>query len=250
MYAVRIITASLAFLFALQNLSAQQSLESFRTRLYRIHIEELASEEIQELFEETRQGKVYFSNGDEFNHRLNYNLFFDLFYFEDARGRRVFRDPHQIDSIRIDNRIFYYSEEPGYYEAMTSRNGHPLRIRHEIDITTEFVSTAGYGGTQWEGLTAKPQFLVSRNSLDIEDRTIFLENPNERDMRVTLHRQEKFFIPIGGEYIRVENRRNLLSDFDQYSSELRSFVRQESINFTDRNDMLKLADFIGQLQSQ
>ncbi len=226
----------------------QPKRETFRSTDRQVLIEQLASFEMQNLFDAARPGHVYYTNRKEERDRLNYNLLFDLFYYESRQGNRILERPAEIDSIHVGGSLFKFFPDKGYFEVVTASPGQLLLIKHGIDISSETVAVGPYGTTSRAASIDAVQSLVGTGDADIVDRTITVNNPGGQELHISLRREENFHLLKNGEPLNVRNRRILLREFSEYRSELRGFLRQHSIDFDREADMIVLAGFINSLQ--
>lgn len=239
--------AFLAVVFLLPtNGTAQVRNESFRSTESKVQIEKLASHELQNLFPDFVEAQLYYSDR-KMNILLNYNLLYNQFYFEDRGGLRTLDRLDQLDSIRIGDYVFGHIRDSGFFELSSTDMASPLLRRHMIDITTDVVAVGAFGTTDRTASIDAVQSFSGVAEGELLDRTISLDNPGGQEMRITLRRQEQYHILKNGKPIAVNSRRTLLREFDEYRTQLRDYLRRNDVDFDSREDMARLAGFIGSL---
>ncbi len=244
-YNVIIITTIVFFAFVME-VKAQLLQESFISASRQIRVEELASFEMKNLFPGMVEGIVY-QGGRESERMLNYHVLFGLFYTTDRRATRVYIRPDGIDSIRAGDMVFRFFHGDGYFQVVPAGEEALLLKKHSVDVLSETVTVGAYGSTSRSASAQSVESLVQPGMGDFVDRTVLLENPAGQELHVTLRRQESFYLLKDGSPVRVNNRRVLLREFPEHRSELRGFIRDHDIDFSDEADMARLAAFIHSL---
>lgn len=237
-----ITSAVLLFTFAVE-VKAQTLQETFVSANRQIHVEELASTEMQYLFPDMVEGTVY-QNGKGSERMLNYHVLFEMFYTTDRRGTRIYIRPDGIDSIRTGDMIFSFYDGAGYFQLIQADDNATLLKKYSIDIQSETLTVGAYGSTSRSASAQSVQSLIEPSSGSLVDRTVLLENPAGQELHVTLRRQEVFYLLKDGAPVRVNSRRALLREFPEHRSDLRGFVREHNIDFESESDMIKLASFV------
>ncbi len=231
----------IAFLFCATGvLRAQQ--ESFRSDDRRIVVESNASPEIQNLFPEPMEATIY-RGGRQVSQTLNYNLLFDIFYYEDSRrGFRLLDKPHEIDSIRIGEQAYTYLPDHGFFEVVESE---PLLLRkHAIDISPKVLVEGPYGSNVHASSVEVVMNFDGAGSGGVADPTVLVHNPGTERIEVTLDRQLQYHLLKDGVPVNVRTRSLLLRNFANDRGELRRFVRRNNIDFEVDQDMVTLAGFV------
>ncbi len=229
------------------NGTSQSRIENFRSTESKVQIEKLASHELQNLFPDFVESQLFYKD-HQTTLPLNYNLLYNQFYYADRTGNRAIDRLDQLDSIRIGDHVFEYIKGHGYFEMASADPVSRLLRRHMIDISTDVVAVGAFGTTDRTASIEAVQSFSGVAEGELLDRTISLDNPGNQELRITLRRQEQFHILKKGVPIAVNSRRTLLREFDDYRSELRSFLRQHDIDFDNTDDMILLATFLGSLQ--
>lgn len=244
-YSAIIISTILLFAFTTE-VKAQLLQETFVSSSRQIRVEELASTEMQTLFPDMVEGIVY-QNDKESERLLNYHVLFGLFYTTDRRATRVYLRPDGIDSIRVADMVFRFFHGDGYFEVIPTGQEATLLKRHSVDVLSETVTVGAYGSTSRSASAQSVESLVQHGMGDFVDRSVMLENPAGQELHVTLRRQERFYLLKDDSPVRVNSRRALLREFSEHRSDLRGFLREHDIDFSDEADMVRLAVFIHSL---
>ncbi len=231
----------IAYLFCATGvLRAQQ--ETFRSDERRIVVESNASQEIQNLFAEPTEAIVYYGTR-QVSHVLNYNLLFDIFYYEDSRrGFRLLDSPHDIDSIRIGGQTYTYLPDHGFFEVVESE---PLLLRkYAIDISPKVVVEGPYGSNVHASSVEVVMNFEGAGAGGVVDPTVMVHNPGTERIEVTLDRQSQYHLLKNGVPVNVRTRSLLLRNFADDRNEIRRFVRRNNIDFETDQDMVTLAGFV------
>ncbi len=235
------------FLLPAGNGVAQQRSESIRSTASAVQLEKVASHEIQNLFPDFVEANIY-AGGRHTKRPLNYNLLYDQFYFEDRRGNRALDNLALLDSIRIGEYLFGFVGGHGFFELVTVNDSGSLLRKHTLDITSDVVAVGAFGTTDRTASIDAMQSFVGVAEGELLDRKILLENSGGQEMRITLRRQEVYHVINDGIPVAVHSRRTLLREFSEHRSELRTFLRQNNIDFDRTEDMIKLTAFLGTLE--
>lgn len=221
----------------------QHKQESFRTNDMQVHIEEIASPEIQLLFPEMKQA-VIFRGKEPLQRNVNYNLILELFYSVDRRGQKVWINPAETDSLIIGDNSYYYFEDEGYFLAIKESPGRSLLVKHVVDISTQAVAIGAYGTADPTASVDVLRSLPGSSEGDYANRTFLLQNPAGQQLQITLRREDHYYFLKNDSPVDISNRRALQRSFSDHRSDLRTFLRRHNIDFDNREDMMSLAEFL------
>lgn len=220
--------------------------ETFRFVEQRIKLEEKVPGEEQLFFPEYIDGEVYFRNGQTNRGRLNFNMLLDEIVHLDRRGQEQVTDG-RIDSVRFVNGVvFVYVPEQGFMERMRANDQVALYGRHFLRVQTESMVRGPYGQPTRSSAVTRVRSLDTGGG-DAHERHFYLENPGDTPMDVNVRYQNHFVIRRNAEFHRAGNRRQLLGIFPEYRQELRNYLREHEVSFSNPEDMKALVDYISSL---
>lgn len=222
---------------------AQQRQESIRTNQRQVQIETMASPDIQLLFPESKAGVVY-QNNRAVERTLNYNVLLELFFYTDRRGQQVWINPETADSVRIGEEVFHYVPGSGYFMAVAGEPSGRLYLQFVVDISTETVAVGAYGTADHSASVDVVRVLPGGAEGDYASRTFSLENPSGQQLQIMLKREDRYHFLKDGLPVDISNRRILQRNFSHHRSDLRTFLRRNSIDFDNREHMMSLAEFL------
>lgn len=233
------------FLLIAQIAYGQNERETIRTSARQVVLSESASKEIQNLYPAPKESIVMFGGRKEIR-QLNYNLLLDFFYSSGDRGSITWFGPDDVDSVRIGETLFASFRDEGFFQPVPEAPG--LLIKHRLDVSTETLAKGAYGTTDetasievLRGLTTATEGLGTSH-------TAYLENPGGQELRITLKREQRFYLLKDGKPNDASNRRALQRAYPGYRREIRRFVRQHNIDFESKADMIKVLHFIHSLE--
>ncbi len=231
------------------SVSAQVTQEHHRSSESPLQVEEIASQEIQLLLPQSKPGLVFQDNEMRVFDRLNYNMLLDIFLVEDEH-RELFAmaDAHLADSIRLEGKLFHYLDGHGFYEYIAGNDHEGVYRKHRVDVDAETVALGAYGTANRTSSIDVVRSMVDPSGADIAERTVEVENPSGQEIHLTLKREEVFHFLRDGEPHAVHSQRSLNRAFPEHRSEIRRFLRDHSINFENREDMIRLSEFVYSLQ--
>jgi len=226
-------------------LQAQVQQEHHRSSESTVQVEEIASLEIQLLFPEFKPGVVYQGNEVRVFNQLNYNMLLDFMVVVVEDGELMaMDDPHLIDSLRLEGKLFHYIDDHGFFEYITGNDRQGVYVKHYVEVNAETVAQGAYGTANRTTSIDVVRSLVDPSSSDIAERTIEVDTPSGQEIHLYLKREKVFHLLNEGEPHPVHSRRSLTQAFPEHSRELRSFLRDYQINFSNGEDMVRLAEYI------
>ena len=226
-------------------LQAQVQQEHHRSSESTVQVEEIASLEIQLLFPEFKPGVVYQGNEVRVFNQLNYNMLLDFMVVVVEDGELMaMDDPHLIDSLRLEGKLFHYIDDHGFFEYITGNDRQGVYVKHYVEVNAETVAQGAYGTANRTTSIDVVRSLVDPGSKDIAERTIEVDTPSGQEIHLYLKREKVFHLLNEGEPHPVHSRRSLTQAFPEHSRELRSFLRDNQINFSNGEDMVRLAEYI------
>jgi hypothetical protein len=227
-------------------LSAQSLRTSFRTSARAIDLEELADPRVVYLYDEYQEGTVYFSGGRSSTMKLNYRLLVDDMVAITDRGdsRSLIRGA-AFDSLRIHDKLFIYHRTYGYLERF-SHEGKEFYIKYQSTHSMDEVIQGGYGQAPASSSTQRINLISGSNlgGRGPQGGDITLENVSGAEMEIVITRRPLIVHVLDGDFVTFTTRRQVNRAFPDHRSEVRSFFRRNSISFDEREDLIKLGEFL------
>lgn len=227
-------------------LSAQSLRTSFRTTARSIDLEELADPRVVYLYDEYQEGTVYFSGGRSSTMKLNYRLLVDDMVAITDRGdsRSLIRGA-AFDSLRIHDQLFIYHRTYGYLEKL-SHDGKEFYIKYQSTHSMDEVIQGGYGQAPASSSTQRINLITATNvgGRGPQGRDITLENVSGAEMEIVITRRPLIVHVLDGDFVTFTTRRQVNRAFPDHRSEVRNFFRRNSISFDEREDLIKLGEFL------
>ena len=183
------------------------------------------------LYPDFTQGEVNLNNGNHNNARLNYNFLFGEMEFIRNSDTLTITNKKEIHSIIIGIDTFLL--ENGYIRLIS--NG-PVRVGLKQNISLKDILRKGAMGT-----INRTSTVDTYNTVPVDGR-IYDMVPNED--WVFRKTEEYFFSVPSGEFLPF-SRRNVLKIFPGQKKNIEEFLRSEKISFDSREDLLKLAFYLG-----
>lgn len=219
--------------------------ERHQTKERQIQLNELASQEIQNLFQEPLQGTVY-GKGAKLSKLMNYNVLLDVFFIVD-NGRQSWVKPEESDSVRIGDFLFYFYPQVGYFEVISKPEEELVLRRHMMDISAQTVAVGAYGTPSQVASTEAVRSIHESSEFESVHQAAMMRNPGGEELHITLRREEAFFMVPGSEPVSINSRRALRREFPDHGRELVRYVRRNNIDFEETEEMVQLAEYIRSL---
>ena len=221
-----------AFIFiclCYQNVLAQ------KTRTFKINPGEKVVDAIPKdekySYPEFIMGNVYFKNGQSYPAKLNYNSLFQEMQFIDRKGDTLsLADAATIKQIVINTDTFFYDK--GYIKLVTDYGKIKLAGKEFIAFTDR-QKLGGYGGE----ISARIDTYKS-----IQDGTTFKELVAREIL--TFVKKTVFYLGNEFNHFKEANKKNLLDFYPSRSKEIKSYLKENKVNFSNEDDMKKMIRFL------
>jgi len=230
---------------------AQVQQEHHRSSAPSVKVEEVASTEIQLLLPVSKPGVVYQGKEVRVFDRLNYNMLLDILVIEDENNEMfAMADPHLIDSIRLEGKLFHYFPEQGFFEYLPGKGRQDVYVKHFVDVNAESVAQGAFGTTNRTTSIDVVRSLVDPSGSDIAQRTIQIESPAGQEIQIYLKRDKEYYLLNDREVHPVRSQRSATRAFPEHSRELRRFLRTNVIDYRKEEDIIRLSEYIYSLGVQ
>ena len=180
------------------------------------------------------QGTVHFRDGTISRGLLNFNrLSGEMEFIAPSKDTLALANTTSINYISLQQDTFYFDKV--YIELVhgntTAKLG-KLDIKKVMDIKKE----GAFGQmNSTSSITATSSFYSARQSYRLVEKT-----------ELTLQKETIFFIGDSQHNFSPANRKNISKTFSPKNSAIESFMKENKIELTKEEDLVKLIDFIGQ----
>ena len=180
-------------------------------------------------------GKVYFKPGDSGVAKMNYHELLDEMQFIDPKGDTLnIANPATIRFIRINAGVFYYDD--GYVKLLKDTNGIKLAAK-------QLLLLAGKDKIGAYGIPNPTSAIDSYGTL-IDPRGIYKMVPRED---ITLTKKTQYYFGDKYNHFVWATKKNLLRQFPKESKKLNAYLKDNSVDLADREDLERLLQFIAGL---
>jgi len=180
-------------------------------------------------------GEVVFNNGTIAKSRLNYNVLLGHIQFISARNDTLSLSNEQnIEFISIDSDTFYFNN--GYLERVY-RSGKVLFAQRNY---VKYIGSEKQGAY---GMTSSTSSITSYSSLQSEGSYHNLVVAEDVKLRATT----EYYISYNQSKFNVYRRANLLRMLPQHKKEVKAFIKQNKIDFNNKENLIQLSKFIERL---
>lgn len=229
---------------------AQVNRSSFRTSEQVIDVEELADRSVIFLYDDYVSARVHYP-GKYSEVELNYRILADEFIVKVDDDNHKSLSVQELDSIVTeDNKLFIRHPSLGFVEQIGT-DDQSFYIKYNTSYTMNEIRPGAYGDAPVTSSTQSVQHLGrlgDHAGHSRTDRDLRLTNASGNPVQLNLVSKPVFIMHHEDEYKNVISRRELLRMFPRsYRSDINSFVRQENISFDEREDLIKLSDFLKEL---
>jgi len=186
-------------------------------------------------FPEFEKGTVGFRDReDEVEAMLNYNLLTQTIQFISQKGDTLsLADEETIKTVNIAELEYLFNK--GYYEVNTLFGTNQFlqlkRIRFESAKKIGLYDQTVEGGAS----------SYSNFSSGATDVNLIL------NQKITLIKEEAYFFSDRNGAIEIASKKNFLNLLSKNRKEAEEFIKKNSINFKDKENILKLIDYLNSL---
>ncbi len=234
----------------IQMVFGQTRRQTIRTSDRIIKLEELADPEVIFLFDNFTPASLYYPR-EVINADINYRLLHDEIVTMGPDGSLLaISGRRTIDSIVVHehNMVFIRHNRHGYVEKTGNQN--VFFIKHESNYFGEEIRSGGYGDAPATAAMERVQLQALLSEAESGGKkALSLENLSGNDIRITITAKPTLVFIGNGTINSLESRRDLQRLFPDHQRDLRNFVRRNSIDFDDRDDIIKLVSFIESLEN-
>ncbi|TVQ17383.1 MAG: hypothetical protein EA361_02480 [Bacteroidetes bacterium] len=247
---MKLILTVLIFTFLSAGKVCSQTYRStFTTTDRNIDIEKLADPKVIFLYDDFVEAKVY-QRGKVSDAEINYRLLTDeVIIRTDHPGTIKSLYGNNLDSlITQDNRLIVFVPEIGFAEKIRTQTSRYF-IKYQTNHLMTEMKPGAYGVSSPTSSTQPVRNIATDGAYAAGGSNyIHLENTTGNEVQVILTSKPNFMIYYQEQYQSASNRRELVRVLPgNYRSDINSFIRSENISFDNRDDLIKLAGFLDQL---
>ena len=181
------------------------------------------------------KGKVFFKDGTKSEAKLNYSNLLDEIQFINAKGDTLgLADEVTINYIAVEKDSFYFDK--GYVRLLAGNNLIRLAVK-QIWTARAIGKKAGYDAVD-------PLASISSYNAYIAFGTLYNLSVNED---TDLTKAEQYFFGNKDNHFLPAGKKNLFILFPEQRKQLEKYLRENNINYGDKDDLMKLISFFTQL---
>ena len=180
-------------------------------------------------------GKVFFKTGDSGMAKLNYNRILDEMQFIDPKGDTLnLANAATIRFIRINADVFYYDN--GYVKLIKDTNGVKLAAKQTLLLAGK-EKIGAYG-------IPNPTSAIDSYGTLIDAKGVYKLVPRED---ITLTKKTQYYFGDKYNHFFWATRKNLLREYSKKSGTLNTYLKENEVNFSSREDLEKLLQLLAGL---
>ncbi|SFP60840.1 hypothetical protein [Parafilimonas terrae] len=183
-----------------------------------------------------KAGIVYFKNGTASSGNLNLNIFNGEMQFIQYSGDTMaLADEGLIKYITIQNDTFYYNK---VYVQLIYGNAAAKFGKIEVLKKVDEIKKSGYGQMTSTSSISNISYYGANNQVSK------LEIAN----KILLHKETYYFIADRFNNFNPALKKNIFTMFNANKTAIETFMNDNNINLDKKEDLIKLIDFIKQIQ--
>lgn len=223
---------------------AQTHRTSFRSQERSINLEENAEKHFFYLFDDFQDARIYYP-GQVSEARLNMNILNDQMILQrPGQDDQVLATTRRFDSIKINDQTFIHHRRFGYLEILQGARQN-FYIKYHTSYSMQEIRQGAYGDAPATAAVQSVNVLAGQaHTMSETGEFLFLENQSGNPVRVSLLSRPTFGMIVGNEFVDFDSRRALNRQFPDHRSPIRSFLRNNDIEFDKREDLIQLAAFL------
>lgn len=189
----------------------------------------------QFLFPAFTKGVVKMKSGDSYSAMFNYNMVEEeMIFINKASSYLALENIGSVDTIIIAGRRFIPVQKV-FYEVLYNGQ-YPVFIQHKSKYSQEGTATA-------YGLTSQTNARETYVNVKAGNQIRSLDMPDN----VKVVPEDVYWIRVKDELKRFINERQFIKLFPEKEDELKSFIRKTPVDFSKRDDLVKLAVHVNEI---
>ena len=219
------------------HVSLAQKSQTIRMMAGEVLVEEVADSSLVLLYPSFLEAVITHTNQSTYTANLNYNILADAMQIQNRRGIQTL-NPKDFSHIVLAGSTFIRHAEEGYLEVLASGK-FPLYHKRRINVSAQPVVRGAYGTIDHTSSIDQASYIRTGPTGEF-----YLTNDSSREIEITLRYDEYYLIRKGENLVKINNQRQLLRDFSEYRNELRDFLRQENVDFSNPASLIRLVHFM------
>jgi len=182
------------------------------------------------LFADFQSAKVYFSNGQQANERVNYHLLSNKIRFIDRKDQQVkeVSDTKVLDSIVVGKRVFIPNpDQEGWMEILSAKP--VVQVQYFVKGKTKG-QEAAYGGTS--------ELASTKSYSEYRDGGTFLM-PKVQEMEVASY-YNYYWIVKDGKRKQFKSLVQFVKLYPNQKDQLNKYIQDNAVKFEDTEAIVKL----------
>jgi hypothetical protein len=185
-------------------------------------------------YPEFKKGRVYFYSEPTSEAKINYHRLIKEMQFIALNGDTLTIDNEEtIRLITVDKDSFYFDK--GFIKLISSNNAGKLGVRQSLEIDA-IEKMTGYN------TTSSISSVKSINALANGGRMVKLLVKED----VLLLNESHYYFGDQFNHFLPANKKTLLKVFSKHEAKIKSYLKENKVVYSNRDDLEKLFDFIGQ----
>ncbi|SEJ27565.1 hypothetical protein SAMN04487995_3908 [Dyadobacter koreensis] len=186
------------------------------------------------LYEEFKEGKVFFRNGNISKSPLNYSLFHrEIQFISPAKDTLLLGDNDFISKIIIQSDTFYFDRSHGHIQKIGNYGKIKLGKQQMLLIMGN-EKYAGYN--EYSGTAAVSSFS------NFSNRNGELQQLQSND-KLILRRKSDYYLIDQNLRFALPNRANFLKLFPEKRKDITAYLKENETDFLKETDLVKLLEF-------
>jgi hypothetical protein len=188
------------------------------------------------LFPSFREGVIIFKNGERVKMLLDYNMVEQMMVTELDGVYRYSKNPAEIDTIYIENRVFVPVGNI-FYELL-STGTYPFYLQNKSNFTPKGADI-GYGAKSHSvGPTQYTRF-EETGGLSLYNTVVHIELPQN----VEITPASMYWVNKNGEMEKFTSVKQFLKIFPEKATMLKEYIKKEKLNLKHRQDVIRLGNY-------
>jgi hypothetical protein len=231
---IKIFTLAFIFLCSAMGVNAQKTVFTINPGE---KIESVVPDSVRYLYPTFKNGIVYFKDGRLVNARLNYNSLFEEIMFIAPGGDTMALDNGAtMKYVVVETDTFYFDN---FFLRSSGTYGDIKLASKELFAIMDVNSIGAMGNNAPSAVTTVRTFLTRGQSRELTRQEV-----------LKIRKQTQFYIGDRFNHYKIVNRKNLMDFFPGKSKKVKEYLKDNTVNFSSKDDLDKLIVFLQTAQAQ